>query len=133
MQQKLTAERLANEYHADCPTRELLNKIGSAWSVLVVVELGANKKRFAELQRAIAQQAKISQRMLTQTVRDLERDGLVKRTVYPTSPPAVEYELTELGFSLLVPIEALSIWADENRAAIARARINYDAVLAAKI
>ncbi len=131
--QKLAAERLANECQADCPVRELLNKIGSAWSVLVVIELGAGKKRFAELQRAIARLAKISQRMLTQTVRDLERDGLVKRTVYPTSPPAVEYELTELGFSLLVPIEALSIWANENRAAVARARADYDAVLAAKI
>lgn len=131
--QKVAAERLKNKCQIDCPVRELLNKIGSAWSVLVVIELGAGKKRFAELKRAIEQLAKISQRMLTQTLRDLERDGLVKRTVYPTSPPAVEYELTELGFSLLIPIEALSTWANENRAVVARARANYDAEVSARI
>lgn len=131
--EQIASEKLINSCEADCPVRELLDKIGSAWSVLVVIQLGAGKKRFAELQRAIAQMAKISQKMLTQTLRGLERDGLVTRTVYPTSPPAVEYELTKLGYSLLVPIEALSIWATENRAAVSQARASFDADLAARI
>lgn len=131
--EKTVSERLNEQCEADCPIRELLDKIGSAWSVLVVIQLGADKKRFAELRRSIAQMAKISQKMLTQTLRGLERDGLVKRTVYPTSPPAVEYELTTLGYSLLVPIETLSVWATENRAAVARSQVNYDALLAEKI
>lgn len=134
---KTNEEKLDNwlncDFDADCPMRDLLSKIGSTWSVLVIMQLGTGKKRFSELQRAIGKIAPISQRMLTQTVRTLERDGLVKRTVYPTSPPAVEYELTALGESLLVPLRGLTLWAFESQPAIDAARRSYDEVLAAKI
>src|SRR5262249_3328450 len=94
-------------------------RVGDKWSVLVVVMLGAGPKRFNELRRSIAT---ISQRMLTLTLRGLERDGLVTRTVFPTIPPRVDYELTELGRSLLTPVDALGRWAREHRATIVRAR-----------
>lgn len=114
------------DYQSNCPVRELLDKIGSTWSVLVILQLRHEKKRFSELRRAIDKLAHISQKMLTQTLRTLERDGLVKRTVYPTSPPAVEYELTELGRSLLVPIRDLTLWAFESQPQIEQARRAYD-------
>ena len=121
------------DYESNCPVRELLDKIGSTWSVLVIMQLGKGTKRFSELRREIGKFARISQKMLTQTVRTLERDGLVKRTVYPTSPPAVEYELTELGRSLLGPIRDLTFWAFESQPAIEAARREYDAKQAARI
>ncbi len=105
-------------------TREVLDRVGDKWSVLVVALLGEGRRRFSELRRSIDG---ISQRMLTLTVRGLERDGLVKRTVHPTIPPRVEYELTELGRTLLVPIEALAEWAARNRAAIQASRHGFDA------
>src|SRR5215467_2633907 len=93
----------------DCrAVSEVLERVGDKWSVLVVVMLGDGPKRFNELRRAIAT---ISQRMLTLTLRGLERDGLVSRTVFPTIPPRVDYELTELGGSLLEPVAALGNWA----------------------
>jgi DNA-binding HxlR family transcriptional regulator len=108
-----------------CPAvREVLNRVGDKWSVLVVALLGDGSKRFSELRRAIEG---ISQRMLTLTLKGLERDGLVTRTVYPTIPPRVEYELTKLGRSLLVPIMGLSKWAQANREKIQAAREIYDA------
>lgn len=107
----------------DCPVRELLNRIGDTWSLLVVLNLGAGKQRFSELKRGVAG---ISQRMLTQTLRNLERDGLVSRTVFPTNPPSVEYELTTLGFSLLISIRDLIEWAVTNQTKIAHARTDYD-------
>jgi DNA-binding HxlR family transcriptional regulator len=103
--------------------REVLNRVGDKWSVLVVVLLGDGKKRFSELRRAIEG---ISQRMLTLTLKGLERDGLVTRTVYPAVPPRVEYELTRLGRSLLVPITQLGDWAAQNREKIQAARDSYD-------
>lgn len=121
------------DFDGKCPTRDLLDKIGSTWSVLVIIQLGTGTKRFAELRRSIGKIARISQRMLTQTLRTLERDGLVKRTVYPTSPPAVEYELTALGHSLLSPIKELTRWSLDNQPQIERARNSYDALQAAKI
>ena len=108
-----------------CPAvREVLNRVGDKWSVLVVALLGRGKKRFSELRRSIEG---ISQRMLTLTLKGLERDGLVTRTVYPTIPPRVEYELTRLGRSLLVPITGLGNWAARNRVQIQSARARYDA------
>jgi DNA-binding HxlR family transcriptional regulator len=108
-----------------CPAvREVLNRVGDKWSVLVVALLGDGKKRFSELRRAIEG---ISQRMLTLTLKGLERDGLVTRTSYPTIPPRVEYELTKLGRSLLTPITGLSDWAGRNRERIQAARDSYDA------
>jgi DNA-binding HxlR family transcriptional regulator len=103
---------------------DVLDRIGDKWSVLVVVMLGDGPKRFNELRRSIAS---ISQRMLTLTLRGLERDGLVTRTVFPTIPPRVDYELTELGRSLLQPVGALGAWARENHAKIVGARREFDA------
>lgn len=103
---------------------EVLDRVGDKWSVLVVVMLGDGPKRFNELRRSIAS---ISQRMLTLTLRGLERDGLVTRTMFPTIPPRVDYELTELGRSLLGPVDALGAWARQNRARIQQARQRFDA------
>ena len=109
----------------DCrAVSEVLDRIGDKWSVLVVATLGDGPKRFNELRRAIAS---ISQRMLTLTLRGLERDGLVTRTVFPTIPPRVDYELTELGCSLLTPVNALGAWARQNRQRIQQARVQFDA------
>ncbi len=108
----------------DCrSTADVLMLVGDKWSVLVVVMLGNGPRRFNELKRAVNG---ISQRMLTLTLRGLERDGLVTRTVFPTIPPRVDYELTELGRSLFGPISALGAWAIENRAAMDRARAAFD-------
>jgi DNA-binding HxlR family transcriptional regulator len=103
--------------------REVLNRVGDKWSVLIVALLGDGKKRFSELRRTIEG---ISQRMLTLTLKGLERDGLVTRTVYPTIPPRVDYELTKLGRSLLTPITELGDWASQNRQRIQTAREKYD-------
>ena len=109
----------------DCrAVSDVLDRVGDKWSVLVVVMLGDGPKRFNELRRSIAS---ISQRMLTLTLRGLERDGLVTRTVFPTIPPRVDYALTELGRSLLQPVGALGNWARQNHARIVQARIRFDA------
>lgn len=116
--------KLSASFDADCnATREILNRVGDKWSVLVVVLLGEGTKRFNELKRAIDG---ISQRMLTSTLRGLERDGLVKRTVHPTNPPQVEYALTKLGRTLLEPVSVLAIWAQGHRAEVMRARDAFD-------
>ncbi len=116
--------KLSGGFDADCTaTREILNRVGDKWSVLVVVLLGEGTKRFNELKRAVEG---ISQRMLTSTLRGLERDGLVKRTVYPTNPPQVEYALTKLGRTLLEPVSVLAIWAQGHRAEVQRAREAFD-------
>jgi DNA-binding HxlR family transcriptional regulator len=104
--------------------REVLNRVGDKWSVQVVGLLGDGKKRFSELRRGIDG---ISQRMLTLTLKGLERDGLITRTAYPTIPPRVEYELTKLGRSLLNPIKELGDWVGQNRERIQIARNRYDA------
>jgi DNA-binding HxlR family transcriptional regulator len=102
---------------------EVLERVGDKWTVLVVVTLGEGPKRFNELRRAIAS---ISQRMLTLTLRGLERDGLVTRTAFATIPPRVDYELTELGESLLATVGALGSWARQNRQKIQQARLRFD-------
>src|SRR4051812_38541440 len=108
----------------DCrAVSEVLSRVGDKWTVLVVTVLGEGPKRFNELRRALGS---ISQRMLTLTLRGLERDGLVTRTVFPTIPPRVEYELTELGCSLLTPVSGLGEWARRNRSAIQEARRRFD-------
>jgi DNA-binding HxlR family transcriptional regulator len=108
-----------------CPAvREVLNRVGDKWSVLVVGLLGDGPKRFTEIRRSIEG---ISQRMLTLTLRGLERDGLVTRSVEPTIPPRVDYDLTHLGRTLLEPIRALAGWAAANRTAIQEARERFDA------
>src|SRR4029079_15221362 len=102
---------------------EVLARVGDKWTVLVVSELGRGPKRFNEIRRALGS---ISQRMLTLTLRGLERDGLVTRTVFPTIPPRVDYELTRLGRSLLEPVSGIGLWARQNRAAIQDARTRFD-------
>ena len=109
----------------DCrAVSEVLARVGDKWTVLVVGVLGAGPKRFSEIRRALGS---ISQRMLTLTLRGLERDGLVTRTVFPTIPPRVDYELTKLGASLLEPVNGLGRWARKNRPAVQAAREKYDA------
>jgi DNA-binding HxlR family transcriptional regulator len=109
----------------DCrAVSEVLSRVGDKWTVLVVSTLGDGPKRFNELRRALGS---ISQRMLTLTLRGLERDGLVTRTVFPTIPPRVDYELTRLGRSLLEPVSTLGLWARQNRSAIGEARRRFDA------
>jgi DNA-binding HxlR family transcriptional regulator len=101
----------------------LLSRIGDKWTVLVVVILAGGSKRFNELRREIPS---VSQRMLTLTLRNLERDGLVSRTVTPSIPPRVDYALTQLGHSLQKPITALSDWALDNVAMIHEAQARFD-------
>ncbi len=109
----------------DCrAVSEVLSRVGDKWTVLVVSELGNGPKRFNEIRRALGS---ISQRMLTLTLRGLERDGLVTRTVFPTVPPRVDYELTKLGRSLLEPVSGIGLWARQHRAAIHEAREKFDA------
>ncbi len=112
--------------HANCSAMsDVLNRIGDKWSVMVVGMLGRNGTlRFNELKRMING---VSQRMLTLTLRNLERDGLVTRTIYPEVPPRVEYSLTELGKTLQSPIGALWDWSAENHQSIIEARSIYDA------
>ena len=103
---------------------EILNRVGDKWSVLIVATLADGSKRFNELRREIPT---ISQRMLTLTLRGLERDGLVSRTVTPTIPPRVDYELTDLGRSLQGPVMALAEWAMTNIEAVYEAQARFDA------
>jgi DNA-binding HxlR family transcriptional regulator len=108
----------------DCrAVSEVLARVGDKWTVLVVDVLGGGPKRFNEIRRGLGS---ISQRMLTMTLRGLERDGLVTRTVFPIIPPRVDYELTKLGRSLLEPVSGLGLWARQNRAAIQDARRRFD-------
>jgi DNA-binding HxlR family transcriptional regulator len=102
----------------------LLSRIGDKWTVLVVSTLGDGPRRFNELRREIPS---VSQRMLTLTLRNLERDGIVSRTVTPTIPPRVDYALTDLGHSLLKPVTALSDWALANVEMIHAAQASFDA------
>jgi len=101
----------------------ILARVGDKWSVLVIMQLAGSPRRFNELKRKIGG---ISQRMLTLTLRGLERDGLVKRTVFPTIPPRVDYELTALGHSLKTPVENLGQWALSNLPEIESARATFD-------
>ncbi len=107
----------------NCPVRGVLDRIGDKWSTLMVLTLALRPHRFGELKRAIPD---ISQRMLTQTLRDLQRDGYVARKVFPTTPPAVEYRLTDLGRSLTVPLAGLVDWAVRTRGEIEAARAAFD-------
>ena len=106
-----------------CPVRHILDGVGDKWTILVVTLLMEGRHRFSEINNAIPD---ISKRMLTQTLRKLERDGYVTRTVTPTIPARVDYELTELGQSLCDMLQPLAAWALEQRKAVAKARALYD-------
>jgi DNA-binding HxlR family transcriptional regulator len=111
-------------FSAACPTRQILTRIADKWSMLVILALGDGTLRFSALRRRVGG---ITQKMLTQTLRGLERDGLIGRTVHPVVPPRVDYTLTDLGKSLLGLVEALSEWADVHIGDVVAARAAYDA------
>lgn len=107
----------------DCPIRDVLNHVSGKWSSLLLLALSAGPMRFGELKRFVPD---ISQRMLTKTLRDLQRDGYITRTVYATQPPSVEYGLTDRGRSFMLPLRQLVSWASTNHRDIVEARMAYD-------
>lgn len=107
----------------NCPIRQVLDRIGDKWTSLILFALAEEPRRFGALYRLLPD---ISKRMLTQTLRGLERDGLVTRHVFPTTPPAVEYRLSPLGHSCLEPLGALAAWADGHFPDIRAARQSFD-------
>ena len=112
---------------ANCPVRDVMDHVSGKWSFLMLLELIDGPLRFGAIRRRVPD---ISPRMLTQTLRDLQRDGYVSRTVYPTQPPSVEYRLTELGESFSAPLCALVEWAERNHLTIQRAREEFDSATA---
>lgn len=108
----------------NCPVRDVMNQIAGKWSTLLLEALAQRPYRFGELRRLVPD---ISQRMLTQTLRDLQRDGYIDRQVFPTKPPSVEYSMTELGQSLFAPLSKVLAWAGDNHAAVKAARAKFDA------
>ncbi|WP_080796465.1 winged helix-turn-helix transcriptional regulator [Corynebacterium pacaense] len=115
-------------YVRECPTRQLLDRIGDRWTVLVIGSLADGPRRFSGISRSVQG---VSQKMLTLTLRRLERDGLVTRTAYAEVPPRVEYELTELGRSLREPLKALEMWAKDNMATVLESRTHHDEAMTA--
>ncbi|MER8399168.1 helix-turn-helix domain-containing protein [Mesorhizobium sp. M1348] len=109
---------------ADCPIRDVIQGISNKWSSLLMMALAEKPYRFGELRRLVPD---ISQRMLTQTLHDLQRDGYVHRQVFPTKPPSVEYSLTDLGRSMFGPLHQLMQWAELNHGAVREARTVFDA------
>ena len=107
-----------------CPVRHVLKGIADKWTILILAALKADRQRFSQIKRLVPD---VSQRMLVQTLRKLERDGYVTRDVTPSIPPRVDYELTELGRSLVTQLAPLAQWADEHRTAVGEARAAYDA------
>lgn len=116
---ELSLHKSAAEFAPQCPIRDVLDRLGDRWTLLVLMKLQSGTKRFSVLKKQISD---ISPRMLAQTLRQLEYDGLVVRTAYPTIPPKVEYALTPLGRSMLKPVGALIDWAGENHDAVRAAR-----------
>jgi DNA-binding HxlR family transcriptional regulator len=120
---KVTRETIKHQSEDCRGVSAVLARVGDKWSVLIIMLLGDGPKRFNEIKRMVGG---ISQRMLTLTLRGLERDGLVTRTVFPTIPPRVDYELTNLGRSLWKPVEALGSWAREHLTEIDAAKRRFD-------
>ncbi|GGB96235.1 MarR family transcriptional regulator [Oxalicibacterium flavum] len=110
-----------------CPIRDVLDRIGDQWSLLILDALGTRLMRFNALHREIGD---VSKQMLSRTLKRLEQDGFIARTLYPEVPPRVEYELTPLGRSFLVPMKSLVAWADANHAHICAARRDYERMAA---
>lgn len=107
----------------NCPVRDVMNHIAGKWSTLILQAVAERPYRFGELRRMVPD---ISQRMLTQTLRDLQRDGYIDRTVFPTKPPSVEYSMTPLGHSLYAPLSKVLAWAADNHSAVRQARTRFD-------
>ena len=110
------------EFEQPCPIRDVLDRIGDQWSLLVLEVLATGTMRFNELMRAVGD---ISKQMLSRTLKHLEQDGFVRRTLFAEVPPRVEYELTDLGRSFLVPMKGVVVWADAHHRAICEARAAY--------
>jgi len=127
VQGTVSPESRAESAHHDCGARGVLDRIGDKWSMYVIKVLGDGTKRFSDLRREIEA---ITPRMLTVTLRTLERDGLISRKVYPVVPPRVEYTLTQMGETLLEAVDPLIRWANAHLAEIARARATYDVRIA---
>lgn len=115
--------RTHDVYDKNCPTRHALDRIADKYTVLIIVFLQRRPRRYNELQRIITG---VSQKVLTQTLRSLERDGLITRTIYPEVPPRVEYALSPLGETLIEPLAALRNWAEANIDAVVSAQAVYD-------
>ncbi|MFI5612805.1 winged helix-turn-helix transcriptional regulator [Amycolatopsis sp. NPDC051903] len=115
---------LGNPYDRDCPTRQLLDRIGDQWTVLIVGTLRDGPLRFTQIGKRVEG---ISQKVLTQTLRSLVRDGILTRTAYPVIPPKVEYELTPLGHDLADPLDMLDLWARRHMDQVTAAREAFDA------
>lgn len=113
------------EFEQPCPIRDVLDRIGDQWSLLVLEVLSDRKIRFNELARVIGD---ISKQMLSRTLKHLEQDGFIRRTLYPEVPLRVEYELTDLGRSFLLPLKSLIVWANEHHGDICKARRDYAAM-----
>lgn len=111
-------------FEQPCPIRDVLDRIGDQWSLLILQVLEHGTMRFSAINRAIGD---ISKQMLSKTLKRLEEDGFIRRTLYPEVPPRVEYELTDLGRSFLVPMKGLIVWADEHHRAICEARAKHTA------
>jgi DNA-binding HxlR family transcriptional regulator len=118
------AKQAFDAYFAECPSRKLLDRLSDKWVTLVLTGLASGPRRYSDLSRRIAG---VSQKMLTQTLRGLERDGLVRRTVTPSVPVRVDYKLTPLGESLMPLVAAIKGWAEANIQTVEAARKTYDA------
>jgi len=113
-----------------CPIRNVLDEVGNKWSLLVMLSLVGKRRRFMDVKRSIGD---ITQRVLTQTLRKLERDGYINRQVYPTSPPTVEYWLTPMGKSLLEPMAQLVMWANAHFDEVMKSRSKFDGAISATV
>ena len=122
------AKLVGNPYDSTCPSRQVLDRIGDKWSVLILGLLADGPRRFTELSRQIED---VSQKMLTQTLRGLERDGLISRTVHASVPPRVDYASTDLGRTLTATLAALEAWASTHIGDVVKARARYDARVSA--
>ena len=121
----MSADERGNAFDPDCPTRVVLDRIGDKWTVLVIGALDGGSLRFSELRTRIGG---VAPKVLTQTLRAMERDGLLTRTVHAQVPPRVDYELTPLGASLTAPIATLTDWAETHLSRILASRERYDSV-----
>ena len=126
-QRRAQAKAQYDAFFASCPSRQLLDRISDKWVTMVLVSLADGRQRFSELSRTLAG---VSQKMLTQTLRTLERDGLVTREITPSVPVRVDYELTELGRSLLPVLALMKEWAEAHMAQVQLAQEEYDVAIA---
>lgn len=124
---KIGKLRAGDIYDVTCPSRSVIKMLADKWTMLVLESLSSGPMRFGELRRQVGG---VTQKMLTQTLRSLERDGLVLRVVYPSAPPSVEYSLTPLGVSITAITGQMCHWAEDNMKPVLIARLNYDARVA---